>query len=63
MKRFLHSTRWLSLPLLMLSGTGCISRIQIQDFAVSESARVIGGMVGLVLQLALRAILPQTIVQ
>ena len=68
MNRFSHSTKWLMLPVLLLCvgslmGATCISGTQLQDFGVSESARVIGGMVGMVLQLVLRAILPQTVIQ
>lgn len=67
MIRFSRSTKWLMLPILMMGvgcvmGAGCVSGVQLQDFGVGESARVIGGMVGLVLQLVLRAIIPPTII-
>jgi len=68
MNRFSRSTKWLMLPVLLLSagslmGASCISGAQVQDFGVSETARIIGGMAGMVLQLVLRAILPQTVIQ
>lgn len=43
-------------------GATCISGPQLQSFGVSESARIIGGMIGLLLQLGLRAIIPPTII-
>jgi len=46
----------------MLMGASCVSSVQLQDFALSSSARAVGGFVGLILQLVLRAILPQTVI-
>ncbi len=67
MSRFSQSTKWLMLPVLLIGvgcvmGATCISGPQLQSFGVGESARVIGGMVGLLLQIALRAIIPPTII-
>lgn len=67
MSRFSQSTKWLLLPVLLVGmacvmGATCISGPQLQSFGVSESARIIGGMIGLLLQLGLRAIIPPTII-
>lgn len=67
MIRFTRLTKIAMLPVLLvfvscIMGATCISGPQLQGFAVGESARIIGGMIGLVLQVALRAIIPPTII-
>jgi len=67
MSRHSRSIKLAMLPALMIGagcimGASCISGPQLQGFAVGESARIIGGMIGLVVQVALRAIIPPTII-
>ena len=67
MSCYSRSAKWLMLPVLLIGtacvmGATCISGPQLQSFGVGESARIIGGMVGLLIQIGLRAIIPPTII-